>query len=313
MATPSANSLRALVLASLVVSGCSGETPLGSKSPEADSAADFDAAPAPAKPRTDDASVTNDCEAPQFPSADGSAPFERLSATVVDDEGKPVVDQLAQACGIDVCLARTTSGTGDVDIRPDTLQDIRRVAFKYGDGLRYAQFALLLDPEQTTHEVGTQTTLTLPPAAESSPLEPGSAPTSNGVRLVLADDSDVQFDLLSFPDPEQHVFLAAAWPGEEAFPQAAQELDLVALWALGPLKTEFCPPAALSLPNNTSLPAGTELEVLLHVTDVAAAWGEYGSWGPVARAQVSEDGARIETVDGSGIPQLGAIGLRVLQ
>lgn len=312
MATLSANPLRALLVlvGGLVVSSCGTEAPLTPQAPQADAAS---------SPTTNDDSRTGEagapqrCDIPTVPSTDEAEVFEQLSAQVVDVDGDAVADQLAQACGLDVCLARTTNAAGEVDIRPQMGQPIRRVAFKYGDGLRFAQFALLLDAEQSHHELGTQRTLALPASGKHEPLRAGSRASSSGARLEVDASANVRFDLLSFPDEQAQAFVAAVWPQAEPLPEAAQDLGFVALWALGPLKTEFCPPARLALPNTAALAPGTEVELLLHVTDVSAAWGEYGTWNPVARARVNQDGSRLETLDDSGIPQLGTLGLRIAQ
>ncbi len=79
--------------------------------------------------------------APTFEDDAEAVPFERLSATVVDEEGNPVPDIVAQACGLNVCLQSKTDSQGRVTISEE--EEIAKLAFKYGDGLHYAQVAAL--------------------------------------------------------------------------------------------------------------------------------------------------------------------------
>ncbi len=251
------------------------------------------------------------CEVPEFEDDSPDVTFEELTAAVVDENGDGISGVLAQACGMNVCLVGWTDDTGYVLNRPDEPETIRRAAFKYGDGLVYAQFAYLL-PEQAVHELGEQPTQTLPNVSGGDAFEPGTSVTSSGVTLNLAANSEVSIDRLTFPEESQHRFVAARM-SEDTWPSAvtSHDLNLGMLFVLGPLKTEFCPAAKLSVPNAAGWDPGERVEFLLHITDVGNHWGVYGEWAVVATGQVSSDGDEITTDDSSGIPQLGAIGLRI--
>jgi hypothetical protein len=116
---------------------------------------------------------------------------------------------------------------------------------------------------------------------------------------------------LSFPDPEEQVFVARELPAD-AWPQAVpKDIGIEVLVALGPVKTKFCPPARLDVENSAGWPAGAEVEVLLHVTDALGYWGAYGTFSVVSLAQVDESGERVVTLAGEGLPELGVVGLRL--
>lgn len=316
MVAPSTFPLFLAVLASLV-SGCSPEGAVvsngGRPATERDASsgpsldADDDrssedagaAAPAPIDPR---------CEVPHFPDESDPIPFESLRARVVDPDGNPVAGTVAQACGINLCLDKGRTLSDGVASFDDS-QMLQRAAFKYGDGLRHAQLAFLLDA-QPNHDLGDQITVALPAVETGSPFEPGATLTSSGVELELSDDTKVELVLLGFSKEEQ-VFVAAEFP-TNAFPAAASEESLDAMFALGPLKTKFCPPAKLRLPNSAALPAGARVEFLFHSTDVHADYAPYGEWAKVSEGEVTSEGDWIETDDEGGVPVLGVLGVRVL-
>lgn len=293
-----------------LLSGCGSEGTLPDLS--APSSSDSSATSDASRGETSDNASSGDvsdlpvCEVPIVDQSHEPVPFAKLTATVVDETGAAVAKLLTQACGLDVCLNGETTSNGETTIAGE--HSISKLAFKYGDGLHYAQVALLL-PEETTHSLGTQRTLRLPLDEASDYFEPGETSTSSGVRLTLSDDAEVQVDELSYPDPSEHRFVAAGVTAR-AFPEAAEAHGFVSLWALGPAKTEFCPPAKLTLPNLTELEPETSVELLLLVTDVSGRWGRYGEWTKVASAQVSDDGKHLVSDPDHGIPELGLIGVR---
>lgn len=247
-----------------------------------------------------------DCEVPTFDESPEPEPFERLTATVVDDTGAPVEGLLVQACGLDVCLNGKTNAAGDATIASE--ESIAKLGFKYGDGLHFAQVVLLLGGE-TDYDLGEQVTVALPKGDPTARFEPGSVLTSSDVNLELDGDAEVTIDELSYADPSEHLFVARAFP-DAAFPGAAAGREFVSVWALGPAKTEFCPPAKLSLPNLTDLAPEAEVDLELLVTDVSGRFGRYAEWTTIASGTVSADGSVIVTNDGAGIPELGLIGVR---
>lgn len=265
-----------------------------------DDASSEDPAPDPIEPR---------CEVPHFPDDSDPVPFESLRARVVDPDGNPIAGTVAQACGINLCLNIPGGTPSDGVASIDDSQMLQLAAFKYGDGLRHAQFAVLLDA-QPNHDLGDQLTVAFPALETGSPFEPGATLTSSGVELELTDDTSVELDLLSF-SKEEHVFVAAEFP-TNAFPAAASDQSLDALFALGPLKTKFCPPAQMRLPNTAALPSGARVEFLVHSTDIRADFAPYGQWAKVSEGEVTSDGDWIGTDEDGGVPVLGVVGVRAL-
>jgi hypothetical protein len=305
----------ALVLAVL---GCSPEAPAldrpvedepGDEDELDESNASEDAGGALADDGPDPGPAAPTCPAPEFPQDDALVQFESLEAQVVDERGQGVPGTIAQVCGLNLCLFGETDATGFT--RRNEPAEFRRVAFKYGDGLRHAQFARLLT-DGAVYELGQQATVALPALSSAPRLEAGSMLESGGVRLDLRATA-AKLDLLSYPDDEEHVFVAsefdpARWP--EAVP-SDQGLEM--LFALGPLKTTFCPPAPVRFPNTPGWPPEAELELLLHIVDTANHWGPYGSFSVVATAHVDADGNTITTDPDSGLPELGVIALRLAE
>src|SRR5690606_36097058 len=108
----------------------------------------------------------------------------------------------------------------------------------------------------TSYELGEQVTVELPVGDPDNRFEAGAVLASSDVTLELAEDAEVRIDEVSYADSSEHLFVAKPFD-EAAFPAAAQDQDFVSVWALGPAKTEICPPAILSLPNSTGLQPNT--------------------------------------------------------
>jgi hypothetical protein len=247
------------------------------------------------------------CPVPDYPQDDEATAFERLDTRVLDQTGNGVPNTTAQVCGLNICLYGSTDDLGVVHHVEHA--DLARAAFKYGDGLHYAQFARLLTGS-SEYDLKDQVTVAFPDLAKAPKLVGGGS-LSSGQATLDVTDSDVKIDLLSFPDEADHGFVAAEldkakWP--EAVP-ADQGLEM--LYALGPLKTKFCPPAGLTLPNTPGWKKGVALDLLLHIVDTSNHWGAYGTFAVVGHAHVSDDGKTIATDADAGIPELGVIGLRL--
>lgn len=249
-----------------------------------------------------------ECNIPTFEDSSEAMPFKGLVATILDEKGEPIPDLLAQACGTNICLNAKTNASGRASISETT--DIAKLAFKYGDGLRYAHVAVLLNEDDQEHDLGELTTLKLPAGESGNGFVPGAPLTSSDATLSLQEGTEVSVDFLSYPDEEDHVFVARQFP-DEVLPESIAALGFDAVWVFGPQKTKFCPPAKLTLPNTAGLPAGTKLELHLLVTGIEGEFAPYAEWGRVATATVNSSGSTIETDDDSGLPELGIVGLRV--
>src|SRR5690606_32613658 len=124
------------------------------------------------------------CDVPEYEDDSEALPLERLRATVTDESGAFVPNVLAQACGMNLCLFGFTDAMGAVLHQRSPAEQMRRVAFKYGDGLRYGQFARLLLGESDV-DLQQQATMTLPPVSDGAPFEAGQTMRSEDIELSL--------------------------------------------------------------------------------------------------------------------------------
>jgi hypothetical protein len=251
------------------------------------------------------------CEGPGYFGASPEVNVVHISATVVDENGIPVPNMLAQACGVNVCVNGTTDGSGLVVI--DTNSQQKKPAFKYGDGRTHAKFALLLDGGSPVDvDLGQQRTVAFDPPESGAELSPGKTASSRGVDLRLASDSNpVKPDPFDFDTPDLRKFRAAEVSAQNAPAAVDASLGFGIVYALTPLGTELCPPAELTIPNSANYPAGSAVEVYLHGIDVGETWAPYGGWAKVSSGTVSADGKTISTAEEGGLPALSAIGVRL--
>jgi hypothetical protein len=231
---------------------------------------------------------------------------DRVEARLVDLDGEPVESELVQVCGLDLC----TNGKSGLDGRVSmTLgQKFLEPAFKFGEGRVSARFAQLL-PDETELDLGEVRTVRLPELSTAVPLVAGGSVAYEGFELMLAGETEIGIDGLSFRTAEERGLRAVALAIDEAPDVVAEGPGLEIVWAATPVETRFCPPAALSVPNSESWAPATAVEVYLHGVDITEEWAPYGGWAKISEAVVSDDGERIETTD-PGLPVLGVLGLR---
>ncbi|MDQ2645173.1 MAG: hypothetical protein M3020_15255 [Myxococcota bacterium] len=231
---------------------------------------------------------------------------DRVEARLVDLDGEPVESELVQVCGLDLC----TNGKSGLDGRVSmTLgQKFLEPAFKFGEGRVSARFAQLL-PDETELDLGEVRTVRLPELSTAVPLVAGGSVAYEGFELMLAGETEIGIDGLSFRTAEERGLRAVAVAIDEAPDVVAEGPGLEIVWAATPVETRFCPPAALSVPNSESWAPATAVEVYLHGVDITEEWAPYGGWAKISEAVVSDDGERIETTD-PGLPVLGVLGLR---
>jgi hypothetical protein len=221
--------------------------------------------------------------------------IDSVSALLVDLDGAPIGNEVVQVCGTDVCIQGRTSANGGVTIAAKS--PIRKAAFKFGEGKLSARFAWLL-PEATEVDLGTVRSVRLPELDTAVPIVAGEVASSGGLTLEPPAGSRVRFDQLTFQTGNERGLRALKVPLDLAPSVVSEGPDLEIVYAATPNGTEFCPPAKLSIINDEGWPAGSEVEVWLHGIEIEEEWAPYGGWAHVADARVSEDGARIETLEG---------------
>lgn len=297
-------------LLSLLVlhAGCSGEAPPSSGA-GGGAASSSTTATTAASTSTSTGSGAATCEdGPVVPGSHEDLFVERVEAIVLDTDGSPVANELAQICGLDKCINTQTGSDGHILAMPMTT--IRQPAFKFGDATIHAKLARPLPGSIATF--GTVVTPKLPPLEQGAPLDPGADATSGEVTLSIPEDAVIEVELDVLDDPNAQHFRAAPIPKEMMDPEVVdQDPGLKEFFALTPLEARICPAAKLTLPNTEGFPAGAEVEVFVLGLDVGERWATYGSWTHVSDGRVSEDGATISTNDDGGLPVLSAVGVRL--
>lgn len=244
-------------------------------------------------------------DGPGYAENPSPALIESVEATVLDDAGAPYADLLVQVCGLDICVNGYTDADGFTSV--STGERITQAAFKYGDGLGFGKFALLLEPSESVFDLGVVRTALLPETG--APIRAGETSTSGGVSLTLPPGARFDFDLLVYRTEEQQAFRAAELELTRAPERLLDDSGVELLFALAPLDTEFCPAATLELPNSEGWESGTEVEFLLHGLDLSERFAPYGGWAVIGSGAVDESGERLVMLEG-GVRTLGSIGVR---
>lgn len=246
------------------------------------------------------------CAAPGYPSHSPAIEIDGVDAQLSDPSGAPVTDLAVQVCGLDICVNGSTDAQGNVRVTPRAA--LLSPAFKYGDGFEFAKLAAKLS-DQPTQDLGALVALPLPSYAEGAPF-PKAGDVSNGdVTLSLAPGSKIAHDLLTYTDDAELVFRTVPIPIAASTRALDPSFGFELAYALAPVSTTFCPPAAMRLKNSLGWAPLTAVEVFVQGLEVDEKLAPYGDWIKVADASVSDDGTEIDSSSG-GIPILSSLALR---
>ncbi len=257
---------------------------------------------------------------PGHTSTDPAHLVKTFVGSVIDLDGNPAKQMLATVCGVDICIYGSTDDQGKVvtcdkqtnvcatGINPN--QEIRRPAFKYGDGLGYAKFAQLLPTDTSDYDVGVVTTAALPPMSAGTAIVAGGDASVNGITLSVAAGATVKIDKLTFETEESWRFRAVEIPLAKSPPAVDPSLGFEIVVATTPIDTQFCPHAKLSVPNTPGWPSGSEVEIWMHGVSPDEEWAQYASWAKVSGGRVSADGKNVVSNDGEGVPLLSVFGIK---
>jgi len=245
---------------------------------------------------------------PSYPALDVGAVTAHVQTT--DDE--PAADALVEVCGINVCTRpEYTDASGYVTIV--VVEPTQKPAVKYGDAYRYGEVALLFDGDEGGTDFGTLYVPRLP--ENGAPILPGMPAESGGVVVTLPEGGRFELDLFApYDTDEGRAFRAAELP-KTLWPMGLDHgAKLELIFTLAPLGARLCPSASIELPNSAGWNAGTEVELLLQGLDPgldpgAQLFAPYGEWEPFGTGVVSDDGDRIELVDGD-LPVITNVGVR---
>lgn len=232
--------------------------------------------------------------------------IDKIEATLLDETDAPVAEQLAYACGVDICPPPATSGSDGKVVLSIGNKMLKQPAFKYGDGLLYGKFAAPLTEASTVFMKAY--TPKLP--ATGALLAEGQAATSNGVTITLESGTVIEHDVLLYDTCETQAFRAALIPAGKEPAGLNPALGLEILYAVGPVDTFFCPAAIVTIPNTLGWTAGTAVEFYVHGLSVGQEHAAYGEWAKISDGAVSADGMSISTSAGGGLPVLSAFGVK---
>ena len=237
-----------------------------------------------------------------------------VTASIVDETGAPVVGQPTYICGLDICSApAATDSAGHVSIH--TTLTMKKPAFKYGDGVSYAELSVPLTAVTTDFTAGGKV-LALGKLAgkPGAPLVPGSSATSGDVTIAVPLAATIGIDTLVYDTAASQLFRAVAIPLTNAGPVldpievAGAPADFSLLYGVGPAETTFCPPAKVSvaLPHATAAAGndlgwapGTAVEFWVTTTDPGQTYAPYAGWAKMSDGVVSADGSTATTLDGA--------------
>lgn len=248
------------------------------------------------------------CDGDNVPGDGLSVKIADVSATIVDEQGIPLSDQIVQVCGLDVCRFGTTNLLGNVLVQANG--NIKQPAFKAGDGVNFVKMVRPLGAGSTVFD--SIVLPALPPLGEGAALVPGTDPSSSGVTLFLTPDAVVVVDELLYDTPEKQRFRVAPIPDTAMEPSIiAAPLSLTGFFALAPAGTLLCPAMHVTLPNTAGLPPDAAVEIFAQGIEISEHWAPFAGWAKVSDGHVSADGTTISTDEGSGIPLIATLGVRV--
>jgi hypothetical protein len=232
-----------------------------------------------------------------------------VTAKLVDETGAPVATgQPTFICGIDLCSPPgQVSANGSATIASGMA--MKRPAFKFGDAIDYAEFAIPLTGTAVDFtQMGTGLIATAKLAGKpSAPLMQGKDATSGDVTLSLAANTTLDINTLIYDTPDKQAFRAVNIPLTNAAPVLPKSPnDFALLYGVSPAETTMCPPAQVTvvLPANLGWAPGTAVEFWIMTTDAAQTYAPYGEWAHTSEGSVSADGKTAVTSPGQGFKLL---------
>ncbi len=228
-----------------------------------------------------------------------------VTATVVDQTGAPVTGQPTFICGLNLCTTQaTTNAQGHVAIT--TALQMKKPAFRFGDAITYAKFAIPL-----THATTSFGTLAIGKMPSTGPtLTPGTEATSGDVTISLAPNSTVLIDTLTYDTPQMQELRTVNIPVNKASAvlNSAPATNFALLYGITPTNTLVCPPAKVTIalphlsktPNDLDWPPGAAVEFWITSDDVSQTYTPYAGWTKISDGIVSPDGTTVSTVAGQG-------------
>lgn len=247
-----------------------------------------------------------ECSPPEPAHAGVAVDVAKVTATMVDQNGAPAADMIADLCGTNICklfghtdangmFDETSPGGDPVPLDPLLL---------YGDGVTFSKLGVVLDGSDT-QALGTVSAIRLPPVAQGVDFCTGAEATSNGVTISVPEGASLQVDKLVYGDDERGFRAAVVNAADMELPGMPAGIEL--LVGTAPIDTLICPGATMTFPNDPGWDEGTVVDVYLYGSMIFNHTVPYGTWGKISTATVTAEG--IVTDDGEEIGVLGVFGL----
>ena len=249
------------------------------------SSSDPDAAVGGDGPGSRDA-ATGACHGAGFAGGEPVVHVAVVSGTLVDLTSAPIVGAPVAISGTDLAQTGLTGAGGSFSVAIN--HDLKRPAFKFGDGLTDARLAV---PVTTGSPSLSVVDARLP--ATGAALAAGTSVTSGELTLAVPAGATILIDELSYDTPDKQRLRAVTIPVARLASILPPALGLQLVVGVAPVETSICPPATLTLPNAAGWPAGAAIEVYGLESDVGQEWAPFGQWGKLSDGQVSADGQRL--------------------
>ena len=265
-----------------------------------------------------------DCSEPVEDRPALSTCVRHVTGRAVDVAGKPLAALVISICG-GVCYFSKTAADGSFDAHVGRFIDHARFSVLIHGRPKYASLFNEL-PAPTGDRITLDAAIVVPQydalgtvlPADGSPA--GSA-TAGAVTVSWPAGTEFELDIEDVADKESgRTLKSGRWADLTKVPAFATGQNLLSLYALAPFGMKTCTkrPCAstnlvklsVTLANETGLPAGTAVELVVLQTDLFSVPNTAGKAKVAATGKVSADGKTITTDAGQGLSTLTWVGVR---
>lgn len=244
-----------------------------------------------------------------------SLPSAMAVAVIVDETGAPVSGAPAMICGINICTAPEKTGADGRLTIPSSALGFKAPAFRYGDGIAYAELAVPLSAPANDFTAGGHVLATGKLSDKpGAVLTPGTVAASGNVSLAIAAGATVGIDTLNYDTPETQMLRAVSIPLANLGPALASAkpggvaADFRLVYGVTPASTTFCPaakvtvrlPHATTQPNDLGWAPGAAVEFWITSPETEQQFAPFAGWAKMSDGIVSADGTSASTRDGAG-------------
>jgi hypothetical protein len=249
-----------------------------------------------------------------------------VKAVLVDETGAPVaVGQPLYICGINICSdPAATTANGGATLA--TNLSMKKPAFKFGDAVTYAEFAIPLTMNPTDFTAtGTGKIATAKLGGKpGATIAANMSAQSGDVTLILPAKANIGINELIYDTDDNQKFRAVNVPLTNLGPVLAPVTiagapnDFKLVYGVSPSGTTICPAATLTvalshattMPNDLGWLPGAAVEFWIMTVDTAQTYAPYAGWAKASDGAVSADGKSVSTV-GQGIIDLENFAIRL--